>query len=121
MKKREAVDKEIKRLSEYTVGIEETREMLEEKNLPPLKAPVKASNLLTRQGVGYDDIRPICGKDLPKNVAFCVETEIRYAGYIEKQKKQVQKYASLEKKKLPKNFDYTGIKGIRLEAAAKRE
>ena len=48
-----------------------------------------------------------------------METEIRYEGYIEKQKKQVQKYASLEKKKLPKNFDYTGIKGIRLEAAAK--
>lgn len=119
IKKREAVEKEKKRLANLTVSVAQAKELLEKKNLPSLKTAVKAISLLTRQGIGYSDIMPICGEDLPKDVTFCVETEIRYAGYIGKQQKQVEKYASLEKKRLPLDFDYTKIKGIRLEAAAK--
>jgi tRNA uridine 5-carboxymethylaminomethyl modification enzyme len=48
-----------------------------------------------------------------------VETEIRYAGYIDKQERQVKRFASMEKKKLPQDFDYKALKGLRLEAAAK--
>ena len=50
---------------------------------------------------------------------FSVQTEIRYQGYIDKQRKQVERFASLEKRKLPKGFDYTSIRGLRNEAAAK--
>ena len=58
-------------------------------------------------------------KAAPREVAECVETEIRYAGYIDKQERQVERFASLEKKKLPPDFDYKTLGGLRLEAAAK--
>lgn len=119
MKKRDAVQAEKKRLSKTSVTVVKANDMLAGKGLPPLKGPVKATNLLMRQGVSYDDIMPICGEELESDVQFCVQTEIRYQGYIDKQKKQVKRFASLEKKRLPKGFDYKSIKGIRIEAAAK--
>lgn len=119
MKKRAAVDMEIARLQSTSVQPEMAAQLLAEKGLPPLKSAVPASTLLTRQGIRYSDLAPICGADLPVGVTFAVETEIRYAGYIDKQQKQVNKYASLERKRLPAHFDYTQVKGLRLEAAAK--
>jgi tRNA uridine 5-carboxymethylaminomethyl modification enzyme len=119
MKKREAVENEKRRLHRHTVSVEQANVLLEQKGLPPVKASVKADNLLMRQGIDYKDLKDICSTELDKDVEYCVETEIRYQGYIDKQQKQVEKFASLEKKKLPPDFDYKSLKGLRLEAAAK--
>jgi len=119
MKKREAVDAEKKRLSKTSVSVAQANGMLESKGLTPLKVSVRATNLLVRQGVTYDDIKPICGIELERDVQHSVQTEIRYQGYIDKQSRQVARFASLEKRKLPSGFDYKQIKGLRLEAAAK--
>ncbi len=119
MKKREAVETEKARLAKCTVDIDKANIVLAAKGQPILSAPVKAAALLTRQGMGYADLKAICGADAEEDVALCVETEIRYAGYIDKQQRQVDRFASMEKKKLPEGFDYREIKGLRLEAAAK--
>jgi len=119
MRKREAVEKEKTRLYACSVDIERANKVLAAKGQPVLTAPVKAAALLTRQGISYADLRDICGADAPDDVAMCVETEIRYAGYIEKQNRQVERFAGMEKKRLPADFDYRRIKGLRLEAAAK--
>ncbi len=119
MKKRDAVDKEKQRLFACTVDIERANALLKAKGQTTLKAGVKAAALLTRQDIGYADLKEVCGADAPREVAECVETEIRYAGYIDKQERQVERFASLEKKKLPPDFDYKTLGGLRLEAAAK--
>ncbi len=119
MKKREAIEKEVKRLSKTNVSPQQANGMLASKGMQELGAPVKADKLLMRQGISYDDIKPICGAELEPDVQFSVQTQIRYSGYIEKQHKQVGRFASLEKRKLPAGFDYKQIKGLRLEAAAK--
>lgn len=119
MRKREAVEKEKARLYACSVDVARANKVLEGKGQPILTAPVKAAALLMRQGISYADLKDICGADAPDDVALCVETEIRYAGYIEKQKRQVERFAGMEKKKLPADFDYHQIKGLRLEAAAK--
>lgn len=119
MKKREAVEAEKARLAMCTVDIDKANIVLAAKGQPLLSAPVKAVALLTRQGIGYADLKGICGADAEEDVALCVETEIRYAGYIDKQQRQVDRFASMERKKLPEGFDYREIKGLRLEAAAK--
>ncbi len=118
-KKRDAIQEEIKRLGSLNVDMKKANVMLRKKELPELKAPIKAAKLLTRQGIAYKDIIELGANELPKDIEFCVETNIKYEGYIKKQKSQVDKYASLERKKLPESFDYSTIKGIRLEAAAK--
>ncbi len=119
MKKREAIEKEKERLESYSINIEDANEILAAKDLAHVKAPVKAANLLVRHGIRYEDIKPVCGRELPKEVIECVETELRYKGYIEKQQRQVDRFFSLERKRLPEDLDYKSIKGIRLEAAAK--
>lgn len=45
-----------------------------------------------------------------------IELEIKFSGYIQRQKKEVAKLDSLEEKKIPKQFDYHGISGLRTEA-----
>ena len=44
---------------------------------------------------------------------------IKYDGYIKRQIKQVEQFKRLEKKKLPQNFDYAEINGLRIEAVQK--
>ena len=44
---------------------------------------------------------------------------VKYEGYIEMQKRQVEGFKKLEKKFLPEEIDYNEIKGIRLEARQK--
>ena len=119
MRKREAVEQEKRRLESSTVDLNKANALLERKGQAPLKAPVKAAALLTRQNISYVDLKDVCGAEAQSDVALCVETEIRYAGYIEKQERQVSRFASLEKKKLPPDFDYRTLGGLRLEAAAK--
>ncbi len=119
MRKREAIDNERKRLEGYAVDMERASALLEANGQPPLKAAVRADTLLTRQGIGYADIKELCGGELDGDAALCLETEIRYAGYIEKQQRQVEKYAALEKKRIPDEIDYGTVKGLRLEAVAK--
>ena len=119
MRKREAVEQEKQRLESSTVDLNKANALLERKGQAPLKAPVKAAALLTRQNISYVDLKDVCGAEAQSDVALCVETEIRYAGYIEKQERQVSRFASLEKKKLPPDFDYRTLGGLRLEAAAK--
>ena len=63
----------------------------------------------------FDKERPV----LPEDVCEKVEVEIKYEGYISRQQAQVDEMLRLENKVIPKDFDYTAIKGLRLEAAEK--
>lgn len=47
------------------------------------------------------------------------ESEIKYSGYLIKQKAQIKETLMLDKKKIPENFDYESIKGLRIEARQK--
>ena len=119
MRKREAIEQERARLAACTVDLMRANALLAAKEQEPLKSAVKADTLLMRPGIGYDDIKALCGGELTGDAALSLETQIRYAGYIDKQRRQVERSASLEKKRLPDGIDYTTIKGLRLEAAAK--
>ena len=48
-----------------------------------------------------------------------MEVQIKYAGYIEKQLQQVERFRKLEDKKLPADLDYEAIDGLRIEAKQK--
>jgi len=119
MKKRETVEREIVRLKSTNADIEKANALLGLKGLPPLKTGIKAADLLLRQGVRYADLGDICGTELEADAALCAETQIRYAGYIEKQQRQVDRFLSLEKRSIPEVIDYKTVKGLRLEAAHK--
>ena len=80
-----------------------------------IKKSVPAKELLGRPEVTYTDICNMIGGGINKRIATCLEIEVKYAGYIDKQIKDIKKLEDLENKIIPDDFSYKGIPGLRLE------
>lgn len=95
---------------------------LEENNsVASLKSSVSLSQLLKRPEIGYEILFCI-DKDRPKlreDVWRQCEIQIKYEGYIEKQKQQIKKFKNLETKTLSETLPYGEIQGLRIEARQK--
>lgn len=117
-----AIDDEIERLSSIIVGASsEIGDFLTSVGSTPLNTGNSLAELIRRPELSYDLIAPI-DKDRPelsKEITNQVNIEIKYEGYITRQKQQVEQYMKLENKKLPLDFDYEQIKGLRTEAMQK--
>ncbi len=119
-----AIEAEIERLKgESLPKTEALDELLTSAGFPLTVGGIRKGELLKRPGITIADIYRLEGNVNPpeRRIAMRVETEIRYAGYIEKQRREVEKLAGLESKRLPPDIDYSKIKGIRIEAAQKLE
>ena len=79
------------------------------------------TELIRRPELDYEKLAPIDPErpELPRGVREQVNILIKYDGYISRQIKQVEHFKKLEKKKLPVNFDYAQISGLRIEARQK--
>ena len=77
--------------------------------------------MLRRPQVGYQDIAPFDADrpELPETVTEEVEIQIKYAGYLARQEKQVAEFQKEEARLLPADIDYRTITGLRLEAQEK--
>lgn len=120
--KYKAVDDEISRLKNTHIApSEELAEMMISRGTTPVTTGVSLAALVCRPQLDYECIAPFDKNrpKLPKAVANEVEISLKYAGYIEKQLKQVEDFKKLESKKLPKGIDYNSIDGLRLEARQK--
>lgn len=86
---------------------------------PPQNAFSYAS--LISRGITIAEIKSEFGvlDEYPWDLLESAETEIRYAGYLEKENKEIEKATRLEEKRLPPDIDYFSIEGLRLEARQK--
>ena len=120
--KEKQIEEEIERLKNtYVGGSEKINSVLRKYNSTELKSGVSLYELIARPELSYESIEEI-DKDRPVlkyDVIEQVNINIKYDGYIKRQLKQVEGFAKLEKKKIPKNIDYSKIKGLRIEAAQK--
>ena len=120
--KYEAVRRELKRLEANGVPASDAlNAMLEEKGSTPVTSSARLADLVRRPGIGYDDIAPFDKDhpDLPAPVREQVEIQLKYAGYLARQLKQVEEFQKAEGKRLPADVDYDAIGGLRLEARQK--
>ena len=88
---------------------------------PPLRSGASLADLLRRPPISYEMLAEI-DKDRPKlpyRVILTVETDIKYAGYAQKQLAEVERRRKLDTKLLPDGLDYSKVTGLRLEAAQK--
>ena len=122
LKKKENVFNEIERLKKTTVKpTEEVNNVLTKYNSSNIKTGVKLADLLKRSEMKYDYLKEF-DKNMPKltkEEENEVEIQVKYEGYIRLEEEQVAKFKKLEEKKLPKDVDYSEIKGLRLEARQK--
>lgn len=100
---------------------DEINRILVSRETTPLSTGAKLIELLRRPQLSYKDLQPIdkTRPDLDPNIFEQVEIEVKYEGYIEKQLRQVEQLRKLENKKLPLDFDYKELNGLRLEAQEK--
>ena len=122
LKKKDDIEKEIERLKTTNVKPnEETNAFLRKVGTTEITAGMKLSELLKRTEITYKALKEIDPNrpELDRQVEEEVEIMVKYEGYIDMQKKQVEGFKKLEKKILPEDIDYEKIKGIRLEARQK--
>ena len=87
----------------------------------PIKDATPLDQILKRPELSYQDISTLDGhhKKKDERIARHVEIEIKYEGYIQRQLREVEKFKSLEKIKIPSEFDYTRVHGLSNELREK--
>jgi tRNA uridine 5-carboxymethylaminomethyl modification enzyme len=120
--KYEAVRRELNRLESCGIAAnEELNAMLASRDSAPVANSARLADLLRRPNVSYEDIAPFDpGRpQLPLAVTEEVQIQLKYAGYLARQEKQVEQFRKEESRLLPPDLDYEAISGLRLEARQK--
>ncbi|WP_125604856.1 tRNA uridine-5-carboxymethylaminomethyl(34) synthesis enzyme MnmG [Lapidilactobacillus bayanensis] len=121
--KKQAVDAETKRLQEIRIKpTEKVQAFMMAHHNSPLKDGILASDLIKRPGISYDEIADLVGaEDLQADryVKEQVEIQLKYAGYIDKERSKVAHLKRLEAKRIPERIDYAAINGLATEARQK--
>ncbi len=117
-----AVQQEIARLeSKGVAASDELNRMLAARNEAPVAGSARLADLLRRPQVTYQDLAPF-DPERPALVAAVtdeVQIQLKYAGYLARQEKQVQQFRKEESRLLPADIDYLSIGGLRVEAREK--
>ena len=120
--KYEAVRQEIRRLETSGIpGSPALNGMLTARDTAPVENSARLADLLRRPQISYEDLAPFDPERpaLPLSVTEEVEIQLKYAGYLARQEKQVAEFKKEEARLLPEDIDYTAIQGLRLEARQK--
>ena len=120
--RREMISREIERIEKTNVPPSEAvNAFLFEHGSSKITTGIKLAELLRRPELDYEALAEIDTEreELPRSVRVCAEISIKYDGYIKRQLAEVERNSRLEAKRLPKDIDYTAIKGLRIEAAEK--
>ena len=120
--KYEAVRREVRRLEANGVPASDAlNAMLAANGEAPVANSARLADLLRRPGVGYADLAPFDPDrpTLPDSVTEEVEIQVKYAGYLDRQQRQVEAFRKEESRRIPETIDYHSITGLRLEARQK--
>lgn len=122
LEKDNLIKQEIKRIANTSVGgTEKVQKLLQEHGSTPLQSGITLAELIRRPELNYEIISVIDPDrpELPDDVCEQVNINVKYEGYITRQLKQVKQFKKLERKKIPKEIDYTLINSLRKEAVQK--
>ena len=117
-----SVQREITRLEGRGVPASEAlNAMLEARGEMPVANSARLADLLRRPQVTYEDLKPFDPErpELPLAVTEEVQIQLKYAGYLARQEKQVEAFRKEESRLLPEQMDYMAINGLRVEAREK--
>ena len=122
--KRDAIEREIERVKGVTLGTSApVQALLAEYGSTPLKSGITMEELIRRPELDYEKLQPVDPErpELPADVREQVNIEIKYEGYIRRQRQQVEHFKKLESRLIPDDIDYSDVGSLRIEAAQKLE
>ena len=124
--KQELSEKFVSFFRNTSVTPQEANPVLEAKNSAPVKQQDKMFKLYARPNITIDDVRKfdsveafIQEYNLDREVIEQTEIQVKYSGYINKEKNNADKLTRLENIKIPSNFDYSKLQSMSLEAREK--
>ena len=121
-RKQEQKQAELKRVQKTTLPpSQELNDILVSRGTSPLTTGAKLADLLKRPQITYEYLAPVDKDRPPYSTAIfeAVEIELKYEGYIKRQRADIEEARRLERKRLPQDVDYSAIQGLRLEAGEK--
>lgn len=119
-KKYDDLEKELERIKIEKIAPQEINSYLQEVGEEQIKEKTCVKEILKRPKVDYSILEKAgYTTDIDDNIKEKAEIEVKYEGYIVKNKKQIENFKKLEKKTLSTAIDYSKIDGLRLEAREK--
>jgi tRNA uridine 5-carboxymethylaminomethyl modification enzyme len=119
-------EKMVNFFKETSVTPDEANPILEAKESSPMVQSDKMFKVFSRPQIELDDFMKfdkvkdyVAGNDLDKEIIEQAEIQVKYSGYIEKERNNAEKLIRLEDIKIPENFDYHKIKSMSIEAKQK--
>jgi len=111
---------------ETSVSVAETNPILEEKGTAPISQGDKMFKIFSRPQIDLEDMMKfekvklyVAENDLDEEILEQAEIQVKYSGYIEKERNNADKLTRLEDVKIPADFDYDKIKSMSIEAKQK--
>ena len=119
-------EKMVSFFKETSVSPKEANPILEAKESSPMVQADKMFKVFSRPQIELDDFMKfdkvkdyVAGNDLDKEIIEQAVIQVKYSGYIEKERNNAEKLIRLEDIKIPENFDYNKIKSMSIEAKQK--
>jgi len=124
--KKEKSFKFVQFLKDLSVVPEEANPVLERRKSSPMKQSDKVFKVFSRPQITMEDVKNFSGveefisdNDLNEEMIEQTEIQVKYSGYIQKEKNNADKLNRLEDIRIPNNFDYSKIKSMSYEAREK--
>ena len=126
IEKQKKTDLFVSFLRDTSVGHEDVNPILEEKNSALISQSMKMFKLAARPQLNFEDVKKfpkvsefIEANGIDREVVEQTEIHVKYAGYIDKEKRNADKLTRLENVTIPENFDYSKVKSLSTEARQK--
>lgn len=120
LKKKEET-KQINEILEKQIKPKDFKDLFERKGETVINNALKLKDMLRRSNITIKDLREEYGLfgGFSKQALEQVEIDVKYEGYIAKEKEQIEQFNKMENKKLPDDINYDEISGLRIEARQK--
>ena len=125
-KKRDQSDAFVNFFKETSVTVAEANPILEAKESSLINQPDKMFKVFSRPQIDLEDILKfekvkeyVAANNLDREVIEQAEIQVKYSGYIEKEKANADKLNRLEDVRIPEDYDYDKIKSLSYEAREK--
>ena len=121
VRRRRVVEEETERLQRVYVAPDRVNGILETRSSATVSEPVSLHKLLSRPEIQYSDLYAIDPDPMEHepSVIGQIQTAVKYAGYLDRQRKEIERMRSWESRVIPADFDYASIRAMSHEAREK--
>ncbi len=119
--RRQVVEDETDRLKRVHVAPDRINSILKRKSSSTISEPISLHKLLSRPEIQYSDLYVVDPDPMghEPSVIGQIQTAVKYAGYLDRQRKEIERMRSWESHEIPRDFDYASIQAMSHEAREK--